>query len=112
MIITELESILITSIGDRILWRGKKYTVAGRAAAGGLWSESDAQNPDVLSVDGPVLLCLDAEETPFFIPEGEVRILTANPRYVIERVINYLDTRDAINWDQFDDVEIDAVDKE
>ena len=107
MITTELESILITSVGDRVLWQGKKYAVAGRAAAGRLWSASDAQNPDVLKIDGPVLLCLDAEENLFFVPESEVRILTANPRYVIERVISYLETKDAINWDQFDDVEID-----
>ena len=112
MITAVLESILITSVGDRILWQGKKYTVAGRASAGGLWSASDAQNPDALKIDGPVLLCLGAEETPFFVPESEVRILTANPRYVIERVINYLETRDAINWDQLDNVEIDTVDKE
>jgi hypothetical protein len=102
MILEELEGMLITAAGDTVVWQGKKYTVAGRANNGTLWAVGSAQNPDVLASEGPILLCLDEQENRFFIPEREINILSTNPRYVIERILAYLDKKGAIDWDQLD----------
>lgn len=103
MLLEAIESTLITAVGDKVLWRGRRYSVAGRSPSGRMMTPSDACNPEVLDCEGPVLLCLDPDDRAFFIPESDVKILTTSPRYVIERVLSYLDGRGAVDWTILDD---------
>jgi hypothetical protein len=97
-----LEAILISAVGDTVLWQNEKYTVAGRAVSGCLWRGYAGNNAGALSDAGPVLLCLSASDEKYFIPEREARIVATNPRYVMERILTYLDKKGAIDWDQLD----------
>lgn len=102
MIEDVLEDLLISAVGDTVLWQNEKYTVAGRAHPGRLWLGHTGRNADALATDAPVLLCLDQKGERVFVPEAETRIVATNPRYVMERLLSYLDKKGAIDWDQLD----------
>jgi len=102
MIEDAVEALLISAVGDVVLWNNEKYTVAGRAHMGSLWRGHAGSNPGALDEHGPVLLCLSDKEERFFVPEREARIIATNPRYVMERLLTYLEKKGAIDWDQLD----------
>ena len=104
MLEDRLEEILISAVGDTVLWQNEKYTVAGRASSGALWQKhATALNPEALDCGGAVLLCIDKDDRKIFIPEDETRIILTNPRYVMEKILEYLEEKRAIDWDQLDE---------
>ena len=90
---------LIPAVGDLVAYHGRKYTVESQYANGSLVSHVDV----TLSAEvRPLLLLSDTDGNILYAPTEECRILRTNPQYVMERLLNYLDKKGAIDWDQLD----------
>ncbi len=112
MIEDDIEKTLLPACGDIVIWKGSQYRVLGLSQDPNYWKGFKGENEDALKTTGAVLLCIDNAECTIFIPRAEARILKTDPRYVMMRLLSYLEKRGAIDWDQIDDherVELDEV---
>ena len=103
MIEDVIEKSLVPAFGDIISWKGSQYRVLGHSKDPKHWEGYSGLNTEALTSPGAVLLCLDNNEASIFIPRLEAKVVKTNPLYVVERLLNYLETRRAIDWDQIED---------
>lgn len=93
---------LTPAVGDLVAWRSRKWTVESIIPNGTHLSHVKDLLPEIYESQGPLLLVTDNNGNIDYAPPAEARILRTNPTYVMERLLNYLDKKGAIDWDQLD----------
>ena len=102
MLMEHIMQNLIPAVGDLVAYRGRKYTVESQYANGSLIKHVNGVDPELKNEVRPLLLVTDNDGNIHYVPAAECRILRTNPQYVMERLLNYLDKKGAIDWDQLD----------
>lgn len=102
MLVEKIMRALVPSVGDVVAFRGRKYTVESHFPNGRFVSHVRDLTPEIRDCEGTLLLVTDSEGVVDYAPLAECRVLKANPQYVMERLLAYLDKKGAIDWDQVD----------
>jgi len=93
---------LTPAVGDLVAWGGTKWTVEAIIPNGTYVAHIQGLPQATYDSREPLLLVTNTEGSVSYAPLPETRVLRTNPTYVMERLLNYLDSKSAIDWDQLD----------
>ena len=96
----EVVRSLLPAAGDEVAWSGDRYQVVAHAASGSQLAGWRDLPPWVADYPDPVTVVVDGFERLHYAPTRDVVVLRTNPNYVLERLMDYLSHKVAIDWDQ------------
>jgi hypothetical protein len=102
MLVEKIMRELVPCVGDVVAFKGQKYTVESHFPNGRFLSHIRGLAPEIRQCESTLLLVTDTAGAVDYIPLAECRILRSNPQYAMERLLAYLDKKQAIDWDQLD----------
>jgi len=91
---------LLPAAGDEVAWSGDRYQVVAHAANGQQLAGWRDLPGWVADYPDPITVVVDGFERLHYAPTRDITVLRTNPNYVVERLMEYLSTRVAIDWDQ------------
>ena len=91
---------LLPAAGDEVAWSGDRYRVVAHASNGSHLAGWRDLPPWVADYSEAVTVVIDGFERLHYAPTRDITVLRTNPNYVVERLIDYLSQRGAIDWDQ------------
>ena len=100
--VDEVVRSLLPAAGDEVAWSGDRYQVVAHAASGSQLAGWRDLPPWVADYPDPVTVVVDGFERLHYAPTRDLTILRTNPNYVLERLLDYLSRKGAIDWDQSD----------
>jgi hypothetical protein len=100
--VDEVVRSLLPAAGDEVAWSGDRYQVVAHAANGQQLTEWRDLPGWVANYPDPVTVVVDGFERLHYAPTRDLTILRTNPNYVLERLLDYLSRKGAIDWDQSD----------
>ena len=98
----EVVRSLLPAAGDEVAWSGDRYQVVAHAANGQQLTGWRDLPGWVANYPDPVTVVVDGFERLHYAPTRDVAVLRTNPNYVLERLMDYLSRKGAIDWDQSD----------
>jgi hypothetical protein len=93
---------LTPAVGDLVAHEGRKWTVEAIIPNGKHLGHIKGLSPETYAAEVQLLLVTSNDGDINYIPSSAARILRTNPSYVMERLLNYLDKKHAIDWDQLE----------
>lgn len=100
--VDEVVRSLLPAAGDEVAWSGDRYQVVAHAANGQQLTGWRDLPGWVANYPDPVTVVVDGFERLHYAPTRDLTILRTNPNYVLERLLDYLSRKGAIDWDQSD----------
>lgn len=100
--VDEVVRSLLPAAGDEVAWSGDRYQVVAHAANGQQLTGWRDLPGWVANYPDPVTVVVDGFERLHYAPTRDVVVLRTNPNYVLERLLDYLSRKGAIDWDQSD----------
>lgn len=96
----EVVRSLLPAAGDEVAWSGDRYQVVAHAANGQHLTGWRDLPPWVADYPDAITVVVDGFERLHYAPTRDVVVLRTNPNYVLERLMDYLSRKVAIDWDQ------------